>query len=96
MPFLWAQLFEVAVGGRGEVVAVGKVHSAFFPSPWPHSGFGISNHSFSSAVLRRGDSPAPPLVPLPALRGVISPQTALSTSSLYPLLGLLLPWQRPN
>ena len=34
------------------------------------------------------------LVPLSALRGVISPQTEPSTSSLYPLLGLLLPWQR--
>lgn len=47
-------------------------------------------------VLGRGDASAPPLLPFPTLRGVILPQTEPPTSSLYPLLGLLLPWQWPT
>lgn len=69
-----------------------------FPSQLPAHGPTLALESVIIVsplpVLRRGDSPTPPLVPLSALRGVISPQTEPSTSSLYPLLGLLLPWQR--
>lgn len=44
------------IDGGGHVMAMGKVPSAAppssprpRPSPWPHSGFGICNHSLFSA-----------------------------------------------
>ena len=71
LPSLWAQLFEVVVVMVMEMVvamvaAMEKFPLAARPSPWPHSGFGIRNHSLSSACPSEGVTHQPlPSSPFP-------------------------------
>ena len=69
MPSLWAQLFEVVVVMEmvvAMVAAMEKFPLVARPSPWPHSGFGIRNHSLSSACPSEGVTHQPlPSSPFP-------------------------------
>lgn len=95
-------VMEIDGGGHGDGNGEGSLSSPRSlppPPPQPLAPlwlWNLKSPSLLCLTFRGGDSPAPPFIPLPALRGVISPQTEPSTSSLYPLLGLLLPWRRPN